>query len=75
MTETRLCGLADGSVVLQALVDGVWVIVDSVTATVAELPEGAHFIGEQSATVDDAWLGRNAAALQPRRGRKPKSAA
>jgi hypothetical protein len=62
-TETRLMGMADGSVVTQALVDGVWVTADpmaELSAMISEAPGKAVF--PPLPMLD----------TKPRRGRAPK---
>jgi hypothetical protein len=67
MTETRLRGTAEGVIVAEALVDGVWIAAEAVTATV-NLEAPVVFIGEGSVETTGDFAPK-------RRGRPPKSAA
>lgn len=60
MTETRLMGMADGSVATQTLVDGEWMF--------------EAVISPMNAAIDDGAL-KHRDPPKPRRGRPPKLSA
>jgi len=63
MTETRLVGMADGSVVTQALVDGVWTVVADAEQT---------FVNFVNIAAREMLDKPRAVEILPRRGRAPK---